>query len=261
MTTTRLWTSSWLAAALVAALAGLSLTAAPRAVFAVEAGSAYSDAELQAVMTDDEAKIADLRNQELSALRITLGRRQPQHRMADLYFRLAELYLEAYRAEFLLEGRVHERRRVEGKPAGFINRARSKVFLLSGVKACNEILNLRIAYNKLDRVYYFLGVNSLELEDRKEALKNFEYLTRKFPSSPFVSDAYRELGDSEFEKKEFAKAQAYYEMAVKRETGDTLPRLLHKLAWTYYRTRQFDRAVETMKEAISRTGRSGRAHV
>ncbi|NTU63906.1 MAG: hypothetical protein HGB05_11035, partial [Chloroflexi bacterium] len=49
------------------------------------------------VETSEETQIRDLRKQEITQLRIALGRRVENNRRADLYFRLAEIYLEAYR--------------------------------------------------------------------------------------------------------------------------------------------------------------------
>src|SRR5688500_6020975 len=96
---------------------GLSLNVKASLVFAIFmvsglawSASPYSRHEIKEVETSEEANIRDLREQEIRQLRIALGRRLPPNRKADLYFRLAEIYLEAYRSEFLLEGRVHEKR-------------------------------------------------------------------------------------------------------------------------------------------------------
>jgi tetratricopeptide (TPR) repeat protein len=129
--------------------------------------------------------------------------------------------------------------------------------LYAGIKACKEILSYGIPYPKLDQVYYFLGVNYDELDDRAQSLTYFDYLTRKFPNSVFVGDAYREIGDDAYEKQNYRKAQAMYEQAAAKTTGDTRARVLHKLAWSYYRTKQFDHAVDTMKQAIAAASQSG----
>jgi tetratricopeptide (TPR) repeat protein len=235
-----------------------SAWAAPASSAASQLGEArtrrYSDADAAAVQSADEKEVEKIRNQEIRQIRTALGMRLPQNRRADLYYRLAEIYLEAYRAEFLLEGRIHDQRRSEESGNPFIFRGRSLGYLKSGIQACQDIVALRIPFEKLDRVYYFLGVNFEELDQRAESLKYFNQLTQKFPGSPFVAEAYRELGDDSFEQKQFGKAQAYYEMAVERskerKADPNYPRLLHKLAWAYYRTRQFDRAISTMKESV-----------
>src|SRR5947209_5415098 len=77
------------------------------------AAMTYSASELNALRASDEVKIRDIQIQEINQLRIALGRRLPTRRRADLYYRLAEIYAEAYHAEFVLEGRVHEKH-IEG---------------------------------------------------------------------------------------------------------------------------------------------------
>ncbi|MBL7714733.1 MAG: hypothetical protein JNL01_04640, partial [Bdellovibrionales bacterium] len=96
----------------------------------------YSAAEIQAVESEKESQIRSLRDQEINQIRIALGRRIPNNRRADLYYRLAQLYLEAYRQEFLLEGRSHEKRRESGSKDATIDRSRSRPYLGLGIKAC-----------------------------------------------------------------------------------------------------------------------------
>lgn len=232
--------------------------AAPRAA---HAGAPYSEAELKSSESADEAKIRELRQDEITQLRIALGRRSPGNRRADLYLRLAEIYLEAYRADYLLEGRAHEKRLERGQPDKGIDHSRSRPHLLAGIQACKEILSFRIPYPKLDQVHYFMGFNYTELGDREQGLKHFETLTRQFPSSPYVGEAYKEMADTAFDGGGFRKAQAYYELAAKHANADSQPRILHRLAWSYFRTRQHERAVTTLKQAVAATQKSGEKYL
>lgn len=216
----------------------------------------YSAAEVQAVESEKEGQIRNLRNQEINQIRITLGRRMAPNRQADLYYRLAQLYLEAYRQEFLLEGRAHEKRREAGSRDLTIDRSRSKPYLALGIKACHDILKLRLNYPKLDEIYYFLGFYQSELGKSAEALKSFKVISDRYPNSPFASEAYRELADEAFRKNNFRKAVGFYEAAARKavaQKSENSPRILHRLAWAYYRTRQFAKAVQTLKDAIART--------
>ncbi len=218
----------------------------------------YSGSELRSVESPEEAKIRDIRDQEINQLRVTLGRRMPTDRRADLYFRLAELYLEGYRAQFLLEGKVHEKHLEQGSAGNkSIDRASSRPFLYKGIEACQEILKYRIAYPKLDEIHYFLGFNYGELGNEQKSQEYFQALTLRFPKSPFVGEAYRELGAAAFDKGNYRKAQGFFEQAERRATDETRPRIEHRLAWVYYRLRQYPRAVAKMKDAINASTRSG----
>jgi tetratricopeptide (TPR) repeat protein len=231
-------------------LAGVASSALARA-------AAYSDAEIHAIETPDEVKIRELRDQEVTQLRIALGRRSPTNRRADLYFRLAELDLEAYHAEYELEGRAHDARLAAKQPDEHIDHTRSRPFLTAGIKACKEIVGFGISYPKMDQVLYFLAFNYGELDDRAESLRYYTALTKSFPDSSYVAEAYRELGDDAYEQRQYGKAQQLYQLAITKGKGAELPRIHHKLAWAYYRTKQYDRAIESMKQAIDLASKSG----
>ncbi len=223
-----------------------------------DASAAYPREEMTSVMTEDEKKIQNLRSQEIEQLRIALGRRLPDRRKADLYVRLAETYIEAYRSEFLIEGKVHEKRLADGKTDKFIDRAQSKPYLSLGIRACEEVIRLGIAHSKLDQIYYFLGVNYDELENEKSAIQYFRLLIQKFPTSPYAGEAHRALAESAYGKNNFKEALSHYQIAIRNYQGTSMPRLLQKMAWTQYRLRQYDRAVSTMKEAISKASEDNR---
>jgi tetratricopeptide (TPR) repeat protein len=242
---------SWLLVSL--AVLGLAHTA--------WAKTPYSDQEMRSVESEDERKVRDIRDQEIIEIRKVLGHRQPANRRADLYFRLAEVDLEAYHAEFLLEGRVHEKRIEKGLEDKLIDRSHSMPFLTAGIKSCQEILDSGIQYSKMDHIYYFLAFNNGELGNRQESIKYFDLLARQYPDSPFVSEAFKELGDASFEVKQFDKARQYYELALRKSPPDITPRVLHKLAWTFYRLKQYDRAVDTMKKAVDQAQASGEKFV
>lgn len=220
----------------------------------------YSTSEIRSVETSDEAKIRELRDQEINQLRVVLGRNVSKNRRADLYFRLAEVYLEAYRMTFILEGRVHEKRLSSRVKDDRMDRSQSRPFLKLGIKACQDLVRQKIPFSKMDQVYYFLGFNFSELGELKQSTHYYQQLVKLFPNSPYTVEAYRELGEQAFKDRQFAKAQTYFEASLKLDTRVSThmaPRIMHKLAWSYYRTKQYERAVNTMKEAITAASASG----
>jgi tetratricopeptide (TPR) repeat protein len=218
----------------------------------VFASSPYTQTELQSAERGNESQIRALRDEEIRQLRIALGRRLPTNRRADLYFRLAEIDLEAYRAEFLLEGRVHESRLAKGIQDPLIAREHSRPFLSHGIQACLEVLNYKIPFDKLDRIYYFLGFYYGELDQAKEGIPYYRKLVQEFPESPLAGIALKEVGEFEYRHADYRNAIQHLEVALTKVKPDLGPGILHKLAWCYYRTKQFDRAISTMKDVISR---------
>src|SRR4051812_37298119 len=96
-------------------------------------GNSYTNSELRELETSEEAQIRTIRVEEVKQLRVILGRHAPINQRAEFYFRLAEIYLETYRSEFLLEGRVHEKRLEKGMVDKFIDRSHSKPYIRAGI--------------------------------------------------------------------------------------------------------------------------------
>lgn len=217
----------------------------------------YSNAEMSAVETSDEAKIEELRSQEIRQIRIALGRRIATNRRADLYFRLAEIYLEAYHQAYIIEGRVHDKRLDQKEADSGIDHSHSRPYLLSGIQASQEIIKLKIPFSRMDQVIYFLAFNYSELGDKKQGLKYYQLIVQKYPNSSFVTEAYSELAEEAYDTAQYRKALGYFQSATQHATADSAPRLYHKMAWTYYRIKQYDQAISTMKTAVAKSQSSG----
>lgn len=217
---------------------------------------ALTDADYLNVQDGKEGRIEALRNEEIRAVRTALGLRNPENRKAELYLRLAELHLEAYRADFLLEGRIHEKE-IQKEPGRRFEKVRSRKDLQEGIGAAESILTLKVDLSKLDQVYYFLGYNYGELGDKKKSRDYFEKLVRQFPGSGYSEEAWRGLADDAFQRSDFRSAEKGYTAALKHARDPSLQaRMLHRLSWCQYRQRRTREAVETMKRAIAlaRTG-------
>lgn len=213
----------------------------------------YSESEMSQNRTETERKLFEIRSREITEIRNVLGRRIDIQKKVELYIRLSEAYLEQYRGEFLVEGKAHEKRLASGITDPFIDRSHSKPYLKQGLAACEEVIRSGVEHPKLDQVYYFMGVNYDELEDEANAIRAFRTLTEKYPKSPYAGEAYRALGESAYAKNNFKEALTNYQAAARNYNGAAYPKLLQKMAWSQYRMRNYDQAIETMKQAVAQT--------
>ena len=210
-----------------------------------------TERDYRSIQTPKELKIEQLRNEEIRAVKIALGLRNPENRKIELYLRLSELYLEAYHADFLLEGRIQEKV-LEKNPGARLERGRSKEDLRNGIGAAETILKFQKDSPKLDQIYYFLGYNYAEYGDSKKSREFYQKIVKEFPTSVYVPDALRSVADADFQEGRFSEAEKIYEQAVKKTTDIAQQaRIYHKLAWCYYREKKSEQAVATMKRAIS----------
>ena len=133
-----------------------------------------------------------------------------------------------------------------------MERGRSLDDVKYGIGAAEAILSFNIDSAKLDKVYYFLGYNYGELGQTDRSLKYYKKLAAEYPDSVYAAEGMKAAGDESFTKGQFAEAMVNYEKALQK-TSDVSQqaRLYHKLAWCYYRQKQTDRAIDSMKKAIS----------
>ena len=212
--------------------------------------NAMASLSYNTVQSSRERQIQDLRNEEIRAVKTALSLRSHENRKAELYLRLAELYLEAYRADFLLEGRLQEQALQKNQNAKFI-RERSMDDLKNGIGSAEEILSLNVDPAKLDQVYYFLGYNYGELGNTQKSLQYYKKL-QDYPNSPYAVEGFRAAGEDAFSKGDYVEAQAQFEKALKKTKDlSQQARLYHKLAWCYYRQKRTNDAIDSMKKAIT----------
>src|ERR1035437_7041703 len=168
--------------------------------------SALAAMNYGAVQNPKEKQIQDIRNEEIRTVKTALSLRSHENRKAELYLRLAELYLEAYQADFLLEGKLQEQALQKNPNAKFV-RERSVDDLKNGIGAAEEILSLSVDAKKLDQVYYFLGYNYAQYGDTQKSAKYYKILARDYPNSQYAVEGFRAVGEEAFAKGDYNEAQ------------------------------------------------------
>ena len=216
---------------------------------------AYTQTQFDEVTTSEESQINHVRDQEVQQLKIVLGRRFAENRRPDILLRLAELYTEKYRFYFFKENQIHQNLYKQGVKERSVNHDHSREQLHGATNACLAILKSRVAFNKLDEVYYFLGYNSEELGNKKDASKYFGVVASRYPNSAYAAEAYRNLAETAFENKKYSQALAYYERATQFTKIPSYPRTMYKLAWAYFKMRRKTDALDTMKRVIELSGK------
>jgi Tfp pilus assembly protein PilF len=215
---------------------------------------AYSPEQFNAVISNEEAQIAKVRDQEITQLKIVLGRRFAESRRPDILLRLAELYVERYRLYFFKENEIHQSLIKQGQKPRYVNHEKSRDSLKSATNACLAILHSRVSFSKMDQVYYFLAYNAEEMGNKKEAVRYFKTIVSNYPRSQYAAEAYRNLAEHSFEAVKYKEAVDYYEKAAQFTKVPSYPRTLYKLAWAYFKVRRKNEALATMKRVIDVAG-------
>ena len=148
---------------------------------------------------------------------ITKSRNAPY--LADLQFRLAELYVEKSRYVYHLQA--------ESRPEqkGALVSPETRLLKQKAVQIYSRILHEFPDFKDADKVTFFLAHEQRELGEFDQMLKTLEELTKKYPNSPLRMDSEQILGDHFFDKADLAEAERHY-----RAVLDAPPSPVHDLA-------------------------------
>ena len=107
-----------------------------------------------------------------------------------------------------------------------------------------------------DAVYYLLGYCEEQMNAHDEADHAFAELTRLFPRSKFVPEAYLRQGEAYFDtaasdpRAELQKAVVAYLKVLEFPDQPLYDKAIYKLGWTYYRLDDFANAVDTFVKLL-----------
>ncbi|MFY7994432.1 MAG: tetratricopeptide repeat protein [Bacteriovoracaceae bacterium] len=196
--------------------------------------------------------IIDEELDEVSRLAKTQDYKNPDTllRMSELNLEKARHYREAENEKFLAID--PEKRRTVSK---------ADYFKTSAVlfERANEVA-LRIVakyknYSSIGDVYFILANNYKELGDHKKARNYFSLAAKKTPRNDKVSaKSNLALADYYFNESEFAKAVPLYESSLGRTDEAWWTKDAFNLAWSYYRTRKYDKAINLMLQVHEKSG-------
>jgi TolA-binding protein len=173
----------------------------------------------------------------------------------DVMFRLAELYYEKTKDDYILAMTGYEEQLKlvdQGKLAVAPPEPRQN--FQRSVELYQRLITQFPEYRLNDGSYYLLGY-CLEKQGELEQSRNtFVRLIEKYPGSRFVAEAWIRLGEYYFdavnESNPLEHAAHAYSMAIRFEEHALFDKALYKLGWTYYRMDAFDRAVDAFVRLI-----------
>ncbi|MEM6533390.1 MAG: tetratricopeptide repeat protein [Myxococcota bacterium] len=167
--------------------------------------------------------------------------------LADLYFRLAELYVEKSRYTF---ARIMEQQSAGDR-------------VLSGEQSLEVTLNKKLAietydkvlgtfpeYENNDQIRFFKAHEFRELGQWEEMLKQYRELVEKFPKSPWAMEARLIIGDYHFDKGEFTPAEEQYGAVLREPESHIHDMARYKLGWIRINQEKWKEALEYFRAGV-----------
>lgn len=194
-------------------------------------------------------KILQIIDQELAE--VNRLAKQQQYRSPDTILRMAELNLEKARHWREMENEQYlslppEERRKVSKASYFKRSAR---YFDQANKSASSVAKRFPKYKGLGDVYYILGFNHKELGNIKTAKRYMELAVNKAtPRTKISYKAKLALADFRYNDRRYSEAIPLYEASINKIDERWYTKDAFNLAWCYYRTKQYDKAIRLMQD-------------
>jgi tetratricopeptide (TPR) repeat protein/TolA-binding protein len=167
--------------------------------------------------------------------------------LPDLYFHMAELYVERSRYE-------HARALAEQEKSGSeLSGDASLVVQLTkqlAIETYEKILSEFSDYANRDQVLFFQGHEYRELGLWDDVHKTYEKLIDTYPTSDWAQQARLIIADLYFDKHQWADAERYYRGILAGAESRVHPTARYKLGWIRVYQENFREALDLFKESV-----------
>jgi cellulose synthase operon protein C len=174
-----------------------------------------------------------------------IRRSKGERYLPDLYFRLAELYIEKSRLVYF---RILEEAGADDKAAVVAPEAR--LLKDQAIAVYRRILSEFPEYLDNDKITFFIAHEYRELGNFPEMIKTYEELITKYPKSNFRFEAWLILGDYHFDKGDIDEGIANYRAILKGAETYAHNMARYKLAWCYINKDKTNLAVDLWEQAV-----------
>ena len=205
-----------------------------------------------------EFKVYEKREEQISGIKRLLELSPSDKEVADLRFRLAELYYEKSRFYFF-RGQEAEDEATSTKDSGVRRRkltekkqhlAESKDWAKRATSIYLDIRDNFPNYERLPEVLFALGQNYWTTGKLKRAIKVYAELIRGFKGHPLVAEAWIAFGEFYFAEGNLRKALRSYEKAAENKRSRVYGFALYKQGWCYYNMKDWKKALRKFKGTV-----------
>jgi len=158
----------------------------------------------------------------------------------SLQFRQSELLWELSSATTILSQTSHDPKDDE-KAAEYRKRS---------VQITEDLVFHHPGFEKAAEALFLLGYGQIESGDEKSGYASLDRFVKLYPQHERTPDAYRILGDLDFDANRFAVAEERYQKILAFPESSIVGYGLYKIGWCAYNRRQFARALLGFEQAV-----------
>jgi len=167
------------------------------------------------------------------------------YRLAELYYERSMIEQDARMEEYDRQMALYEKGIITKEPEMPI------VDLEPSIALYREIITNYPDFRYLDGAYYMLGYCLDVSRQKDEAVRVWEEMVRKNIASEYTAEVYMRIGEYYFsEKNDLKKALDAFMKSAQFKDYKDYDKVVYKIAWTYYRMNEFQRAIDTFASLI-----------
>lgn len=121
---------------------------------------------------------------------------------------------------------------------------------LRSLKIAENIVDTAPNYARRGQALFFAGFAEIDLGKEAEGAKKLRAFVQQYPKDNRIADAYRILGDIDFDANRFAEAEASYHHVLEWQDSNIIGYALYKLGWCAYNRKNFSKAILALEQSI-----------
>jgi tetratricopeptide (TPR) repeat protein len=205
----------------------------------------YSSSELEDIV--DQLKNTE---KKISVTASEIKRIRDTEFLPDLYFSLADLYLQKSRLMYMIKVS-----KSKGTPISEIDFTAEKRPKQEAIDIYQKIYAFFPKSKLRDRALFYKALELRDIGQTDAMIKAFGSLNQEFPQSPFLLEANIILGDYFLEeKKDIEGALIAFRRVIARELSAYTPLAHYRIGWCFINQQKYSEAVTSFEEAVRTQG-------
>lgn len=216
-----------------------------------EAPPSLEDSELDQLVAEKEARLSEVRQRQIEQMRSILAKNPLYKKKADLLFRIAEKEWDEAKYRYFLERKKYERQ-YETYLEGTLKQKPEEPVADYG-KALVEykaLLKEFPNYKRIDEVMFYLGRGLGTAGKKKEGASYMLRLTKEYPKSRYVTQAYLAVAEYYFDNDLLFAAKTNYLKVLEDKKSTQYPYALYKLGYVHYNLREYEDSIKSFKGVV-----------
>lgn len=195
-----------------------------------------------------EVMITRSENKAIESLQAVITKKKGSSEEADLWYRLAELYMRRSKSGRFFE--LHkDTQLMKLSPFPIPNKMGAEA-VKRAIKIYTKLELEFPSFKQMDAVLFNNAFANQQVGQYKQSITLYNRLISKFPTSPLISDGTLALGELLYEQGNFKEALEHFLNVEKFPNSRVYSYGMYKAAWTYYNLHESENGIKKLVAVV-----------